>query len=461
LLYGVNMRNKKLIIIISLVAVILRLVLCSINRDANDDHVTVVNIIADQHYLPEKADCWSCFQPKLYYYVNALIVDWFNIPDKLPRIKMMQTVNFVCSLIILFFMFKFISKYISDTELQAAVFALFSLNPALLGINSQGTNDTMTIMFGVISIFYMDKLFSNWKLSDITVVIIAIIGACLSKANGVVLFGCFILMMLIKLWANKDKELNKKIMMYFIVMLAVCGIIIFVAGNYYYNYEHFGTPFVSAFDTTTPPAFFKNTSAGRPGIQSVFEGFFSFRFGDMLNQPYITNGGENYPLHRTSFWSQLYGRSFFIHFEQWPEAWQKTDQLTIWIGRLALIFGLFPALIFVIGFLKLLKESFTNFVFLRSEKVNETHSWMHLGITLAYVIFILKFSYDVRDFACFKPIYILPGLISFIYVFMEGLKSAKKYISEKVLVSGLLILVSIHVIDLSYLAVHLHYNYHR
>jgi len=43
----------------------------SFNRESNDDHFTVIQLILKTGRLPEKADCWECHQPKLFHYTSA------------------------------------------------------------------------------------------------------------------------------------------------------------------------------------------------------------------------------------------------------------------------------------------------------------------------------------------------------------------------------------------------------
>src|SRR2546422_4368236 len=46
---------------------------------------------------------------------------------------------------------------------------------------------------------------------------------------------------------------------------------------------------------------------------------FRSRLVDLLEHPVISNDVEGYPLHRTSLWSQLYGRAHFVHFARSEE----------------------------------------------------------------------------------------------------------------------------------------------
>src|SRR6266700_2411731 len=61
---------------------ILRTLLFLTNRDAYDDHITVIQRMLVG--LPVgRRDCWECFQPKLYYSIIVFIEKLFPIHSEL------------------------------------------------------------------------------------------------------------------------------------------------------------------------------------------------------------------------------------------------------------------------------------------------------------------------------------------------------------------------------------------
>ena len=66
------------------VGVLLRVYLALVNTEANDDHLTVIRIIAQQHRLPRLRDAWEGFQPKLYHVPVAVL--WNLSPWQSPRV---------------------------------------------------------------------------------------------------------------------------------------------------------------------------------------------------------------------------------------------------------------------------------------------------------------------------------------------------------------------------------------
>ena len=84
----------------------------------------------------------------------------------------------------------------------------------------------------------------------------------------------------------------------------------------------------------------------------------------MLREPSLVNrplhdlddptnyDASGYPLHQTSLWSQLYGRLHFVHFDSWPPTWESDSVIVHWIGRAALVLGLVPTTVLLIGLVR-------------------------------------------------------------------------------------------------------------
>ena len=68
------------------VGVLLRVYLALVNTEANDDHLTIIRIIAQQHRLPRLRDAWEGFQPKLYHVPVAVL--WNLSPWQSPTVQL-------------------------------------------------------------------------------------------------------------------------------------------------------------------------------------------------------------------------------------------------------------------------------------------------------------------------------------------------------------------------------------
>src|SRR3989442_15182227 len=56
--------------------------------------------------------------------------------------------------------------------------------------------------------------------------------------------------------------------------------------------------------------------------------------------------------HRTSLWSQLYGRAHFSHFAQHPPSWRNTSPLVVTVGRLIFVLALLPTAFLLAGVMR-------------------------------------------------------------------------------------------------------------
>src|SRR5664280_229909 len=94
-------RYNVLILVIFFLSVGLRLWMVSFNRESNDDHMQVISLIIKSGTLPDKSNCWECYQPKLFYYVDAKILQ-ITGADKLSQNNMIlavELINFLAGLI--------------------------------------------------------------------------------------------------------------------------------------------------------------------------------------------------------------------------------------------------------------------------------------------------------------------------------------------------------------------------
>lgn len=436
--------NRLVIIFVFIVALSLRFTLCLFNREANDNHLEVVEWIIDQGNLPDKDDCWECFQPKLYYLLNAGVICVLQIENHFDRILCMQIINFFFSFFILLYLWKFINRQQFSEQIKIAAFALLALNSCLTGINVQATNDTLVILAGILTIYFADRFFNQKKIWLALPMGIFLIIACLVKGSGLVSFGVLILIFCLKIFVAHidEKKLYAKTAG---LLLLSFSLIIPVGAGYVQNYRHYGTPFVVVLPQDPPPLLVERTFAGRPGITSIVDGYFTFRYLDMIRNPYIVSTIDNYQLHRTSLWSQLYGRTMFLHFDQHPKSWESTDTKIIFVGRWLIILGIVPLLLFIAGLLKCTKHLF------KEKSVNNNNNWIHLVFVAGFLLFMVKYSYSYRDYSIMKSIFIFPALPSFIKFFMDGYSMIKSKIIFRITSAIISVILLLSIYDICFL----------
>ena len=430
---------------------LLRIALGFLNRQANDNHEDVVSWIVDKNSIPEKNDCWSCYQPKLYYVVCAALVKLFNVTGDGSRTVVMQQVNVVISFFILLLFWKFIDRQNWNARNKLLLFGLFAFNPCLAGINVQSTNDTPVIFLGMLAAYAAVSFFGEMKFRPAIVLILALVGGALTKASAIVMFGAISAVFIIAIWARPLNRIRMTIVKCFLVLMICFLSIVPIAGGYYHNYKNHGSLTLSTWNNASPPSFFQTTLAGRPGLQNMYQGFFTFRYFDMIRQPYINNEETNYPVHRTSLWSQLYGRTVFMHFDQWPPTWQSQDYRILFIGRVLIILGIIPLGLFLAGLIKGIFSFFKNIVRRRRSYFAIPENYLHLLVTLAFLASSIYYSYSIRDFSSMKSIYIFPGFLSFIKLLGDGFMLLK----SKRIISGiegvLVVIILFSIADIAFL----------
>ena len=90
--------------------------------------------------IDEEFRFWSqvgyTFGPKFYYFFSAEIIKNLNITEK-RWITAANLINVFTSIIMLFYIFKFINKIKLKNSTKLIIFSLVALNPGLIRINIQ------------------------------------------------------------------------------------------------------------------------------------------------------------------------------------------------------------------------------------------------------------------------------------------------------------------------------------
>ena len=440
-----NKWNRRCFFAVLGLAIFLRLILSIVNSDANDSHHEVTMMILGTGKLPDVKDCWQCYHPKLYHLTCALFYKLVPVSEP-SQIRMAQLINVVASLFLLALLLKFIAQQPWSERIKLLVFSFFALNPGLIGINIQATNDTFVILFSSLSIYFIWKYVRqpSWKYGGLTILFILL--AAISKASGLAMFIAGLLALGIQALAS----LKKNSFWLHVKAGAALSILFFLivpfAGSYYANYKKVGRNFTTNIPISEKPFFFKKTypPGERLGVTSIFDALFTFRFIDMLRHPYVTY--EDMPLyvHRTSLWSHIYGRMCSIHYDHWPPSWVNKSPFILNLTRAQLILGLFPAALFIIGFmLGLIKE-------------NSALKWPppanYIFLCFMAVMFALYFKRlcDHRDINMMKIIYLFPLILCFTFYFGEGMKwffQKSRPVFVKIFEAGMVLLLLLGVLD--------------
>jgi Dolichyl-phosphate-mannose-protein mannosyltransferase len=409
------------------VGVVLRVLLACLNWEANDDHLAVSRIIADEHRIPDKDELEEAFQPKLYHLIVAAL--WKGVPTQSPaiRIRLAQFVSCLAGVIVLRVALRFVLKAASlSAKVRFLAFALVALNPCLIGINAQATNDSLVILFVSLSLYYGYRFFDGWRGNDFAWMTLSAILAGLSKGNGVVVFIAILLVfMLACVHRGPSSALTRRqTLLYGAIFVAVSLALVPRLGPYGDYYRRYGSPFVINMSPAPFPHVFAPTFVSRPGVTSLVDALLTFRLLDMLHTPVSTNG-DLYPQHRTSLWSQLYGRAHFVHFDAWPPSWQVPEGSGPWatrlvwnLGRLILLCALLPTILLLVALVRRGGSVIRWVIKTQAPPVRLGQGLLDLAV-FGYLLFIVVYALRYRSFAVMKAIFLFPAVLGFVGLFAQ------------------------------------------
>jgi Dolichyl-phosphate-mannose-protein mannosyltransferase len=413
-------------LLIFLVGTLLRVVLAFVNSEANDNHLEVMAVLADENRVPDRAEMWEAFQPKLYHVTVAALWKVLAVTSPTIRVRVAQLVSCAAGVVTLWLCLVFLkSEGPVSAKLQCLAFSLLALNPGLIGINAQGTNDSFVIMFASLALYAGYHFLASWRVRDFVWMMVSAILAALSKGNGLVVVLAILLVFAVALWQGQrsDSMTRGQVSLYGLVFLVGFAMVVPKAGSYWEHYRRYGSPFVLPIPPAPFPNMFEKTFVYKPGVTSIVDSLGTFRLFDLLRTPISTTDNEHYPLHRTSLWSQLYGRAHFTRFDAWPPSWRmpaaewlRTASLITNLGRLIFLCALFPTILLSLA---VWKRMVCTMRWLGSRgRAEMPLSALLLDLAAyGYIAFIVVYSLRYRDFAVMKAIFIFPGLLSFVVLF--------------------------------------------
>jgi hypothetical protein len=442
--------------------VLLRLYLAIVNAEANDDHQTVIRIIAEQHRLPGLREAWEGFQPKLYHVTVAILWNLSPWQSSVVQVRIAQLVACAAGIATLFVVRRALARWALSAPTRILTFALVALNPTLIGLNAQATNDSFVILFATVALFHAYEFFRVGTIRAFILMSISVVLATLSKGNGLVVF---IAISATLAHAIVRHDALPRFPRRQLVGVTAGFVLMFLAstvlfGSYRRNWEDTGNPFSINGDRAPLPHVFNRTYVYRPGTTSIADTYFTFRFVDMLAHPTITTDPRVYPLHRTSLWSQLYGRANVAHFAQHPPSWRNTSPLVFATSRLILVIALLPTALLLAGMLRIvgtLIRPSRRRSFLRRQNLN----WELTALTATgFVAFIVVYSLLYRDFSTMKAEFLFPGLLAFAVLFADEAERAQaSYLRERWIRCGVgwafAVLLALYVTDVVILAIQL------
>jgi len=356
-----------------------------------------------------------------------------------------QMVNFVAGMITLIIAWIFIKGLpFKNNLLKLLAFALTALNPALLGINAQATNDTFVILFCTLALYFTYLFCQKQKIGTFVLILLFTELGVVSKPNAWVTVIAILLILIVRASTNKVQSKNAWLFsVAFLIMIPVLTVINPLS-QYIVNFQNFGTPipmtqrrvplpYLAAYTPGCEPQKINPANVYcRPGILSVKSGFFTFKIIDLLEHPRNEGVSEGYPAFRTSFWTFMYAGAHSIHFLNFPDAWSTTGTEGFTNARGIFILALLPTILILIG-LVIEVTLFLKGVFRRDPALIESTSHGLFACTfIGYLLFVAIYTYMYRDFSFMKAIFAFPALLTFPYLFLRAAEPLYALLSKRI-----------------------------
>jgi hypothetical protein len=414
------------------VGFLLRLSLITFNREANDSHEAVAKIIIQTGRLPQKDECWECFQPKLYHSIFALALKALGLSNN-PAYQQNvvgQFINFIAGILTLTITFIFIKglgKF--EEKIKLIAFALIALNPNLIGINSQATNDSLVILFSTAAIYCAYRFMNEQQLKFmVSCILFSILGVS-TKTNAWVTVIAITLSFII--WGLVEKQRKERvfIFVYFLASVAILSVLN-PFNQYIPNYKRFGSPILMNLIKDPFPHFSGEYTPEASGIWYIGDGFFTFKFIDLIKHPRLDPATDVYLPHQTSFWTVLYGRAHSIHFDNAPPAWSTSGDHIFHLERIVYSLALVPTGFMLFGVVEGTVRLIKSFVKKDYHTIKVVYYGLFVLVFTGYISFQILYSFQYRSVTVIKAIFIFPALLSFAVFFMETGKSFYTFFSK-------------------------------
>jgi len=417
-----NRIYQFLYLAIFLISCGLRLALVAFNREANDPHEQVAKLILQSNQLPLKNDCWECFQPKLYHYVFAKTLQVLQLENNpgYQQNLVGEAINFFAGIMCLVVVGLFVKNApFKEERLKLLAFGLVALNPALIGISSQATNDSFVILFSSLALYFTYKYFRQQKLTLLIPILVFVLLGISSKTNGWVTVIAISMAFLIKAWVENERRTHHLLLAIGFPIVVILLSILNPLNQYIVNYKQFGSPILVNIDQKPLPPFLGMTPAGQSGIWYIQDGFFTFKFVDLIQHPRIEYPPRNIPPFQGSFWTLIYGRANSVFFDNSVPSWSTSGTALFPLAQGIFILALLPTLLLSIG------TALETYWMLKSVikrdpvSAGKTSFGLFVIAFLGYVFFEILYTLEYRSLTVIKPIFIYPALLSFPWLFLR------------------------------------------
>ena len=120
-----------------------------------------------------------------------------------------------------------------------------------------------------------------------------------------------------------------------------------------------------------------------------------------------------------------------MHFDNWPISWSTSGEQGFALSRAIYILALLPTLLLLAG------AAMEIFLFLKSlierdpNLVAETHFGLTILACTGFVLFIILYALEYRDYSVMKAIFLYPAMLVFSLLFLRTGESLSVRLSER------------------------------
>ncbi|MDR2579455.1 MAG: hypothetical protein LBC85_00475 [Fibromonadaceae bacterium] len=268
-----------------------------------DRHLHYIQIIAEEKRLPKGGECWSCFQPPLYYIASAAvknIVDSFS-PSLTNRILQQNSLLLSFGCVILGV--ALIINLLGNGRVAYSAALVFVLWPGFVLAAPRISNDIPFYFGSLFCMLFAQKYWQTRKNSDMLLASIGASIALAAKSNGFIILGAWVIIYILKV-AHSLKIGSLR------VLLASIFIIALSIG--FSNHRAIVDVFDKKKVELLGPV---NMNGDGLRVQNTAGNYLYFDLRDYLFEPYTSawtnNGGRQY------FWNYALKTSLFGEFRLW------------------------------------------------------------------------------------------------------------------------------------------------
>jgi hypothetical protein len=308
-------------------AICLRLLLYWANTPGNafDDHFEPIYLIMAQGSIPDKGDCWECFQPPLFYLISAAVgkavLAGADISLELFR-KLLQFLPCLYGILTVIVIYLILKRLPISDFARLLSFGMVCFLPRHIYMSAMHTNDTLSYLMVTLSAYLMlvviDRLFSPdggkelgaREILLLLTLLLVMLLTLFTKSTALVLLPMTAVILLAAL-ACRREPLGTSRAAVFTALLLVMGAA--VGGVIVSDMRQYGRPLplnIELLDVelTQPP--------GKEALS-----FMSFKPWETIKTPILAPGNV------TSFWTLVTGRMWF---DMEPKFLQFTDPNEAW-----------------------------------------------------------------------------------------------------------------------------------